>query len=104
MEEREITIQKLLDISGYSTRIIIVRSDTGSVVIQSVKALANSKDKRQMAKWEVFKDMPVYGIAPTVDIKLFKRYRDYFNLAIEATIYVGDYNKAMKKISETSAI
>lgn len=102
--DNEITIQKLLDITAYSTHINIKRSDTGAVVISSVKALAHSKDKRQMARWEAFKDMPVSNIRPSVDMASLKRNRDFFSLAIEASIYIGDYKKAVEKFSETSGI
>ena len=104
MAENEITIKKLLEITNYMTHINIKRSDTGAIVISNVSALANSKDKRQMAKWEVFKDVNVNNIMPTIDIASYKRARGYINLAIEAWIYVGDYKKAIEKLSETNGI
>ena len=94
----------MLDITAYSTHINIKRIDTGAVVISSVMALAHSKDKRQMARWEAFKDMPVSNIRPSVDMASLKRNRDFFSLAIEASIYVCDYEKAVEKLTETSGI
>ena len=102
--DNEITVQKLLDITACCTHINIKRSDTGAVVISGVRALAHSKDKRQMARWEAFKDMPVSNIRPSVDIASLKRNRDFFSLAIEASIYVGYYKDAVKKLAETSGI
>lgn len=102
--DNEITVQKLLDITAYSTHISIKRSDTGAVVISSVRALSYSKDKRQMARWEAFKDMPVSNIRPSVDMASLKRNGDFCSLVIEASIHVFDYEKAIKMMAQTSGI
>lgn len=51
----EITIEQLLELCRYGTDIRIVRSDNGGTVIERLSSLANSKDKRQVAKWEAFR-------------------------------------------------
>ena len=68
-----ITIDKLSDLCGYGVHINIKRSDNGKVVINVVNALKNSKDKRQIMKWDAFKDKEVYGIRPSVQIEGLKR-------------------------------
>ena len=68
-----ITIDKLSDLCGYGVHINIKRSDNGKVVINGVNALKNSKDKRQIMKWDAFKDKEVYGIRPSVQIEGLKR-------------------------------
>lgn len=101
MNDNEITISKLLEISGYSTRINVKRSDTGAIIINSVKALSNSKDKRQMKKWEAFKDSPVHGISPAVDIAATKRFDgSCISIVIEASMYSFDYDKAVKRLAD----
>ena len=61
-----ITIDKLSELCGYSVHINIKRADNGKVVINGVNALKYSKDKRQIMKWDAFKEKEVYGIRPSV--------------------------------------
>ena len=84
--EHEITIEELLKLCGYGVHINIKRADNGKVVINGVNVLKNSKDKRQIAKWDAFKDKKVYGIRPSVQIEGIKRDDHFFLMSIEAWI------------------
>lgn len=84
--EHEITIEELLNLCGYSVHINIKRADNGKVVINCVSAMKYSKDKRQIAKWNAFKDRKVYGIRPSVQIEGIKRDDHFFLMCIEAWI------------------
>ena len=99
----DITINDLSEICGYGTHINIIRADNGSVAINSVNCMKNSKDKRQQAKWEAFKDKYVYDIAPSVDMASIKRNGDIIRLNINAWIHSIDYEQAVaeykKKVS-----
>lgn len=84
--EHEITIEELLKLCGYGVHINIKRADSGTLVINGVSAMAWSKDKRQKAKWDAFKDKKVYGIRPSIQIEGIKRDDHYFLMSIEAWI------------------
>ena len=95
----DITIKELKEICAYGTTIKIKFADNGKTVIDDVASLERSKDKRQMAKWEAFKDMPVYYVRPTIDIADAKRaIGDCFRMKIEASISRLYYDEAMRKI------
>lgn len=81
-----ITIENLSNLCGYGVHIKVIRADNGKVVINGVTQLRNSKDKRQQAKWELFKDKEVYGIRPSVQIEGVKHNSPYFLMSIEAWI------------------
>lgn len=84
--EHEITIAQLYELCGYGVHINIKRADNGKVVINGVSAMKHSKDKRQIAKWDAFKDKKVYGIRPSVQIEGIKRDDHFFLMSIEAWI------------------
>lgn len=94
----DLTISDLNDLVMYGTVVNVKRSDTGATVIRNVKALSNSKDKRQKEKWEAFKDVVVNTVAPSADLALAKRYNDVVRLVIDAYIFGWDYQEAMEKI------
>lgn len=90
MESMErITIDNLSNLCGYGVHIKVKRADNGKVVIDGVNALKNSKDKRQQAKWEAFKDKEVYGIRPSAQIECVKRNDPFILLNIEVWISSG---------------
>lgn len=82
----KITIEDLSNLCGYGVHIKILRADNGKVVINGVTQLRNSKDKRQKAKWESFKDKEVWGIRPSVQIEGVKRNSHYFLMSVDAWI------------------
>lgn len=82
----EITIAELSALCCYGVHINIKRADNGKVVINGVSAMKHSKDKRQIAKWDAFKDKKVYGIRPSVQIEGIKRDDHFFLMSIEAWI------------------
>lgn len=97
----EITIEQLLELCRYGTDIRIVRSDNGGTVIERLSSLANSKDKRQVAKWEAFRKMPVHGIYPDIQMgALSHRVSDHIPFGITASILPSDYSAAMEKIKK----
>ena len=95
-----ITIDKLSDLCGYGVHIIIKRADNGKVVINGVNALKYSKDKRQNAKWDAFKEKEIYGIKPSIQIEGLKRNDSYFLMSIEARISKYDCEDAVAKYKE----
>lgn len=95
-----ITIDKLLDLCGYGVHINIKRADNGKVVINGVNALKYSKDKRQNAKWNAFKEKEVYGIKPSIQIEGLKRDDPLFLMSIEAWISKYDCEDAVAKYKE----
>ena len=90
-----ITINNLLNLCCYGIHINIKRADNGRVVISDVASLRRSKDKRQQAKWEAFKDKEVYGIRPSVQIEGLKRNEDFFRMSIDAWISKYECEKAV---------
>ena len=90
-----ITIDKLSELCGYGVHINIRRADNGQVVINGVNALRNSKDKRQIMKWDAFKEKEVYGIRPSVQIEGLKRDDPFFLMSIEAWINKYDCEDAV---------
>ena len=84
--EGGITIDELLSLCGYGIHINLKRADNGKVVINGAAAMKYSKDNRQAAKWNAFKDRKVDGIRPTVQIEGIKRDDHFFLMCIEAWI------------------
>ena len=70
----------------FNTRIVIKRADNGKVVIDGVHALKRSEDKRQMAKWDAFRNKEVFAIHPSIKTEGMKRGDSYFEMVIEAFI------------------
>lgn len=102
MESMEkITIDNLLNICGYGVHIKVKRADNGKVVIDSVNALKNSKDKRQQAKWEAFKDKEVFGIRPSAQVECIKRNDPFIWLTIEVWISSGVCEQAVAEYKAT---
>lgn len=96
-----ITIEQLLKLCGYGTHINIKLADNGSIAINGVNCMENSKDKRQKARWEAFKNKPVLHISPSVEIADMKRHiGDCFRMIIEASILRDDYDQAMTEYKE----
>lgn len=93
--DREITIVELVNLCCYSTHINVLRADNGKVVINGVNQLRNSKDKRQAAKWNAFKDRKVYGIRPSVQIRGSGDH--FFLMNIEAWISKYECEEAVSK-------
>lgn len=93
--EHEITIAQLYELCGYGVHINIKRADNGKVVINGVSSMKHSKDKRQIAKWDAFKDRKVYGIRPSVQIEGIKRDDHFFLMSIESWISKYEYEAAV---------
>lgn len=91
---KRITIDDLSNLCCYGVHIKVKRADNGKVVINGVNALKNSKNKRQQAKWEAFKDKEVYGIRPSVQIEGIKRDEPFFLMDIEVWISLFDCEQA----------
>ena len=96
----EIKIEDLLKICAYGTHINIKLSDTGKIVINGVNAMSYSKDKRQKAKWEAFKNKVVYHIEPSIDTAGLKYNNQCFRLNLEAYIHRLQYDLAMTEYEE----
>ena len=92
-----ITIEELLEICRYGTHINIKVSDNGQIAINGVSSMKNSKDRRQMAKWEAFRTARVYCIMPNIALADLKRnFDDIFRMTIDAMMTRDEYNEAMK--------
>lgn len=91
----EITIDELLNLCGYGIHINIKRADNGKVVINDVSSMERSKDKRQKAKWDAFRNKKVWGIRPSVQIEGIKRDDQCFWMSIEAWISKYECEDAM---------
>ena len=96
-----ITIENLSNLCGYGVHIKVKRADNGKVVIDSVNALKNSKDKRQQAKWEAFKDKEVFGIRPSAQVECIKRNDPFIWLTIEVWISSGVCEQAVAEYKAT---
>lgn len=92
-----ICIKELDSLCQYGTDIVVKRADTGRVVIDGVRLLANSHDKRQKAKWEAFKDKEVYGIRPSLRTEGIKRDDTFFRMTIVVWISSGECEKAIEE-------
>lgn len=92
-----ITVEELLEICRYETHINIKVSDNGQTAINGVSSLKNSKDRRQMAKWEAFRNSHVYCIMPNIALADLRRnFNDIFTMTIDAMITRNEYEQAMK--------
>lgn len=99
--DNTITIEQLLKLCGYNTHINIKLADNGALAINGVNCMKNSEDKRQKARWEAFKNMPVFHISPSVEYADMKRrIGDCFRMTIEAYIHRYDYDQAMAEYKE----
>lgn len=102
--DHEITIAELLSLCCYGIHINIKRADNGKVVINGASSLKHSKDKRQAAKWDAFKDKKVYGIRPSIQIEGIKRNDPYFLMSIEAWISKYEFETAVAEYKSNVAV
>lgn len=94
-----VTIEQLLGLCRYCTHINIKLADSGAIAINGVANLENSTNKRQMAKWEAFREKPVFDICGGVERADLARNlsSDMFRMNVEASILRSDYDDAMKE-------
>lgn len=100
--EHEITIAELANLCCYGTHINVFSAASGKVVINGVNAMMHSKDKRQIAKWNAFKDRKVYGIRPSVQIK--GQSDHFFLMSIEAWISKYECEAAVAEYKANVAV
>lgn len=99
-----ITIERLLALCSHGTHINIKLADTAIIAINGVNSLENSKHKRQKAKWEAFRERPVFHISPAVEIADIKRNNgSCFRMIIEAYILRSEYDSAMNEMERIMA-
>lgn len=102
--EHEITIAELANLCCYGTHINVLSAASGKVVINGVNAMMHSKDKRQIAKWNAFKDRKVYGIRPSVQIEGLKRDDHFFLMSIECWISKYECEEAVAEYKANVAV
>ena len=95
-----ITIEQLTELCAWSTHIKILRADNGKVVIDGANEMKRSKDKRQMAKWEAFREVNVFDIRPSIEASQLRYLPQNVSLCIVGWMNIHDYEKAMEKISQ----
>lgn len=102
--DNEITIEESLKFCVYGMHINVLRVDNGKVVINDVGAMERSKDKRQKAKWNAFRNKKVSGIRPSVQIEGIKRYDEFFRMSIEVWIRKHEYEAAVAEYKSKVAV
>lgn len=97
----KITLEDILRITGYGTRVRVLNNGTGKLIIDDLNSLARSKDKRQAAKWTAYKDAPVSYMHPGTVFQRGTVFSDSVYLTIEVTIggfYDTEGRKRVKDI------
>ncbi|MBP5410900.1 MAG: hypothetical protein J6Y26_03210 [Lachnospiraceae bacterium] len=103
MDERIITLDEIRKLCGYGTRIRVLNGRTGKVILDGLGELARSKDKRQKAKWDAYKDLEVTHLYPGIVFSKGTIFSDSAYLIIQATISDTDDTAARKWVKKILA-
>lgn len=55
----KITIEDIAVLTEFYSRVRVVNERTGNIIIDGLSSMKNSKDRRQVAKWAAYRDVPV---------------------------------------------
>ena len=94
----KITIADIAELVEFGSSVRVVNARTGKTIINGLSALKNSKDRRQVAKWEAYRDVPVSHMSAF--LKILATYKDYAYAAIEVTIWDSDDKAARERVKE----
>lgn len=94
----KITIADIAELVGFGTSVRVVNAMTGKIIIDGLSALKNSKDRRQVAKWEAYREVAIAHMSAC--LKILDTYKDYAHAAIEVTIWDSDDKAARERVKE----
>lgn len=94
----KITIEDIVDLAEFSSAVRVVNARTGRTIIDGLGALKNSKDKRQIAKWEAYRDVPISHMRAFFLIG--DTFREVAHAAIEVSIWDSDDKAARERVKE----
>lgn len=101
----KITLDQLLSILSYGVDVQVRDADTDKVIIHSLSALGHSKDKRQILKYNFYKDVEIYKMRPAIRVPEFLGSSEYCKAILE--VYIDTYDhmrveKALKDAKESN--
>lgn len=94
----KITIEDIVVLSYFGTWVRVVNARTGKIIIDGLSSLKNSKDRRQVAKWEAYRDVPVLHMSAF--LRISDKYKEYAHAAIEVSIWDSDDQAARERVKE----
>ena len=105
MDYLKITLDQLLSILSYGVDVQVRDADTDKVIIHSLSALGHSRDKRQILKYNFYKDVEIYKMRPVIRVPEFSDHNEYCRAILE--VYIDTYDhmrveKALKDAKESN--
>ena len=94
----KITIADIAELVEFGSSVRVVSARTGKTIIDGLSALKNSKDKRQIAKWEAYRGVPVLHMRAFFLIG--DTFREVAHAAIEVSIWDSDDKAARERVKE----
>lgn len=94
----KITIEDIAVLTDFGSRVRVVNARTGKIIIDGLYSMKNSKDRRQVAKWEAYRDVPVYHMSACFWIGDMSK--DFARAAIEVSIWDSYDQAARERVKE----
>lgn len=94
----KITIEDIAVLTEFYSRVRVVNARTGNIIIDGLSSLKNSKDRRKVAKWEAYRDVPVSHMSACFWIG--DKYKECARAAIEVSIRDSDDKAARERVKE----
>lgn len=94
----KITIEDIAVLTDFYSWVRVVNARTGKIIIDGLSAVKNSKDRRQVAKWEAYRDVPVSHMSACFWIG--DKYKEYAHAGIEVSIWDSDDQAARERVKE----
>ena len=94
----KITIEDIAVLTDSYSWVRVVNARTGNIIIDGLSSMKNSKDRRQVAKWEAYRDVPVSHMSAC--FRIGNMYKDYASAVIEVSIWDSDDQAARKRVRE----
>lgn len=105
MNYLKITLDQLLSILSYGVDVQVRDSDTDKVIIHSFSALGRSKDKRQINRFNFYKDVQIWKMRPAISVPKYLSNNEFCRAILVVYIDSDDHDrveKALKAIKESN--
>jgi len=96
----KITLDQLLSILSYGVDVRVKDANTDKIIIHSLIALGHSKDKRQVDRYNFYKDVEIYKMRPVIYIPKYLGSSEYCKAILEVYIDTYDHMRVEKVITD----
>lgn len=94
----KITIADIAELVEFGSSVRVVNARTGKTIIDGLSALKNSKDRRQAAKWEAYRNVVIEHMRAFFLVG--DMFKEVAHAAIEVSIWDSDDRAARERVKE----